>query len=93
MNLLRSCPTIENVNAILAGARFNSTHTISSLKKDYVLSVSNKRNAIALVYGGHHGGGKQSVAAYVGCLSWAIHKDAYLKAMREAGSRDVHVVD
>ncbi|MGZ4902739.1 MAG: arsenite methyltransferase [Halobacteriota archaeon] len=36
---------------------------------------------------------KQSVAAYVGCLSGAILKDAYLKAMRDAGFRDVHVVD
>ncbi|MGZ4935710.1 MAG: arsenite methyltransferase [Halobacteriota archaeon] len=36
---------------------------------------------------------QQSVAAYVGCLSGAILKDAYLQAIRDAGFGDVHVVD
>ncbi|MDD1721550.1 MAG: arsenite methyltransferase [Euryarchaeota archaeon] len=36
---------------------------------------------------------QQSVTAYVGCLSGAILKDAYLQAIRDAGFGDVRVVD
>jgi SAM-dependent methyltransferase len=36
---------------------------------------------------------QQSVAAYVGCLSGAILKDAYLQAIRDAGFEDVRVDD
>ena len=36
---------------------------------------------------------KQSVAAYVGCLSGAIMKDAYLETIRAAGFEGVEVVD
>lgn len=36
---------------------------------------------------------KNSVEAYVGCLSGAILKDAYLKAIRNAGFEDVQVKD
>jgi arsenite methyltransferase len=35
---------------------------------------------------------KQSVAAYVGCLSGAIMKDAYLETIRAAGFEEVRVV-
>ncbi len=36
---------------------------------------------------------QQSAAAYVGCLSGAILKDAYLQAVRDAGFEGVDVVD
>jgi SAM-dependent methyltransferase len=36
---------------------------------------------------------KQSAAAYVGCLSGAILKDAYVAAIRAAGFEDVHIVE
>ncbi len=36
---------------------------------------------------------KQSVAAYVGCLSGAIMKDAYLETIRAAGFEGVETVD
>jgi len=36
---------------------------------------------------------KQSVAAYVGCLSGAIMKDAYLETIREAEFTNVQIVD
>lgn len=36
---------------------------------------------------------QQSVAAYVGCLSGAILKDAYLQAIRDAGFEDLRVDD
>ena len=36
---------------------------------------------------------KQSVAAYVGCLSGAIMKDAYLETIRAAGFEGVRIVD
>jgi arsenite methyltransferase len=36
---------------------------------------------------------QQSAAAYVGCLSGAILKDAYLQAIRDAGFEDVRVDD
>ncbi len=36
---------------------------------------------------------KQSVAAFVGCLSGAIMKAAYLETIRTAGFKDVRVVD
>jgi SAM-dependent methyltransferase len=36
---------------------------------------------------------KQSVAAYVGCLSGAIMKDAYLETIRTAGFEGVRIVD
>jgi SAM-dependent methyltransferase len=36
---------------------------------------------------------KQSVAAYVGCLSGAIMRDAYLETMRAAGFEDVRAVE
>lgn len=36
---------------------------------------------------------KESVAAYVGCLSGAIKKSDYLKAIKTAGFKDVKIVD
>jgi SAM-dependent methyltransferase len=36
---------------------------------------------------------KQSVAAYVGCLSGAIMKDAYIETIRSAGFEDVRIVE
>ncbi len=36
---------------------------------------------------------KKSVAAYVGCMSGALLKEAYLDAIREAGFRDVTILD
>jgi arsenite methyltransferase len=36
---------------------------------------------------------RESVQAYVGCLSGAIMKDAYIEAVRRAGFQDVTVVD
>jgi SAM-dependent methyltransferase len=36
---------------------------------------------------------KQSVAAYVGCLSGAIMKDAYVATIRDAGFDDVRIVE
>ena len=36
---------------------------------------------------------KQSVAAYVGCLSGAIMKDAYVEIIRSAGFEDVRIVE
>lgn len=36
---------------------------------------------------------KNSVEAYVGCLSGAIMQEAYLDAMREAGFREIKVID
>jgi hypothetical protein len=36
---------------------------------------------------------KQSVAAYVGCLSGAIKRDRYLKAIEEAGFSNVSIVE
>ncbi len=36
---------------------------------------------------------KNSVEAYIGCLSGAIVKDEYLKAIKNAGFRDVRIMD
>jgi SAM-dependent methyltransferase len=36
---------------------------------------------------------KNSIQAYVGCLSGAMLKDEYLKAVREAGFQDVKIID
>lgn len=36
---------------------------------------------------------KNSIEAYIGCLSGAIMKDEYLKAIKNAGFRDVKVMD
>jgi SAM-dependent methyltransferase len=36
---------------------------------------------------------KNSVQAYIGCLSGAILKDEYLKTVEAAGLQDVHIVD
>jgi SAM-dependent methyltransferase len=36
---------------------------------------------------------KNSIQAYVGCVSGAMLKDEYLKAVREAGFEDVKIVD
>jgi SAM-dependent methyltransferase len=36
---------------------------------------------------------KNSIQAYVGCVSGAMLKDEYLKAVREAGFQDVKIVD
>jgi len=36
---------------------------------------------------------KESIEAYVGCLSGAIEKDGYLDAMRSAGFVDVKIID
>jgi hypothetical protein len=36
---------------------------------------------------------KQSIAAYIGCLSGAISKNAYLKAIKAAGFQDVKIMD
>jgi len=36
---------------------------------------------------------KESIQAYIGCVSGAIHKDEYLKKMEGAGFRDVKVMD
>ena len=36
---------------------------------------------------------KQSVAAYVGCLSGAVMKEAYLETIRAAGFEGVEIVD
>jgi len=36
---------------------------------------------------------KQSVAAYVGCLSGAVMKEAYLETIRAAGFEKVKIVD
>ena len=36
---------------------------------------------------------QQSVAAYIGCLAGASLKDAYVKAIRNAGFGEVHIVD
>lgn len=36
---------------------------------------------------------KDSVAAYVGCLSGAARKDEYIEAIKEAGFREVKIVD
>jgi ubiquinone/menaquinone biosynthesis C-methylase UbiE len=36
---------------------------------------------------------KNSIEAYVGCVSGAILKDEYIKAVKEAGFQDVEVVD
>ena len=36
---------------------------------------------------------KESVAAYIGCVSGAVIKDNYLKAIREAGFSEVRIVD
>ncbi len=36
---------------------------------------------------------KNSVDAYIGCLSGAIRRDEYLKAIEKAGFRDINVVD
>ena len=36
---------------------------------------------------------KESILAYVGCVSGAIHKDEYLKMMETAGFRDVKVME
>jgi SAM-dependent methyltransferase len=36
---------------------------------------------------------RNSVSAYVGCLSGAMFRDAYLDAIREAGFRDVEIAD
>ncbi len=36
---------------------------------------------------------KESVGAYIGCLSGAIRKDEYIKAIKNAGFRDVIILD
>jgi len=36
---------------------------------------------------------KNSVEAYIGCLSGAIMKDEYIEAIREAGFQDVRIID
>ena len=36
---------------------------------------------------------KDSIEAYVGCLSGAILKDEYLEAIREAGFHEVKILD
>jgi SAM-dependent methyltransferase len=36
---------------------------------------------------------RNSIQAYVGCLSGAMLKDEYLKAVREAGFQDVKIID
>ncbi|EMR75658.1 methylase involved in ubiquinone/menaquinone biosynthesis [Thermoplasmatales archaeon SCGC AB-540-F20] len=36
---------------------------------------------------------KNSVAAYVGCISGAIMKDKYLEAIKEAGFQDIKITD
>jgi len=36
---------------------------------------------------------KSSVAAYVGCISGAMMKDEYIEAIREAGFREVKIID
>lgn len=36
---------------------------------------------------------KNSVEAYIGCLSGAILKDEYIKAIKEAGFQDVKIID
>ncbi len=36
---------------------------------------------------------KNSIEAYVGCVSGAILKDEYIKAVKEAGFQDVEVID
>ena len=36
---------------------------------------------------------KESVSAYVGCVSGAIIKDEYLKSIKEAGFMDVNIID
>ena len=36
---------------------------------------------------------KNSIEAYVGCISGAIMKDEYIEAIREAGFREVRVID
>ncbi|MGZ4924015.1 MAG: arsenite methyltransferase [Halobacteriota archaeon] len=36
---------------------------------------------------------KQSVAAYVGCLSGAIMKDSYIATIRAAGFENIHIVE
>ncbi len=36
---------------------------------------------------------KNSVEAYIGCLSGAVSKDEYIKDIKEAGFRDVRIVD
>ncbi len=36
---------------------------------------------------------KNSIEAYVGCVSGAILKDEYIKAIKEAGFQDVEVID
>jgi SAM-dependent methyltransferase len=36
---------------------------------------------------------KNSIQAYVGCVSGAMLKDEYLKAIREAGFRDVRIIE
>jgi SAM-dependent methyltransferase len=36
---------------------------------------------------------KNSIQAYIGCVSGAMLKDEYLKAVREAGFQDVKIVD
>jgi hypothetical protein len=36
---------------------------------------------------------QESIAAYVGCISGAIKKNAYLKAIKGSGFSDVKIVD
>ena len=36
---------------------------------------------------------KESIQAYIGCVSGAIHRDEYLKMMEAAGFRDVKVME
>ena len=36
---------------------------------------------------------KESIEAYIGCLSGAVIKDAYLEKIRAAGFEDVQVID
>lgn len=35
---------------------------------------------------------KKSIEAYIGCLSGAIMKDEYIKAIKEAGFQDVRII-
>ena len=36
---------------------------------------------------------KNSIEAYVGCVSWAVLKDKYIEAIEEAGFKEVRIID
>ena len=36
---------------------------------------------------------KNSVESYIGCLSGAIKKDEYIKSIKDAGFKDVRIID